>query len=201
MPAAAGSARGAAAPAGDFCPEHSRTSPPRREGQRPEPEYDSLAERAQAATPNLRQARRVSGVSVRLNRTDAALSRLPVPDLPPITPDELRACWEKALDQFASSQPQLAATLRFKELRIDRDNHFNIVVNSDYTSAEIKPSLIAILSILRSLSKRPLLNCSTLVEYIERESKPYTARDKYDVMSKTNPALETFRILFPEVDL
>lgn len=145
----------------------------------------------------------MAGISVKVGQPETPHDTMapPEPDLPPITLEELKSCWLKALDQIAPGQPQAAESLRHKELRIESDNHFNIIVNSDYTAAEIKPLLASILAILRTLTKRPILNCSTKVEYIEKESKPYTARDKYEVMSQTNPSLETFRILFPEVDL
>lgn len=169
----------------------------------PPSDQGATAEKPQDSTLSPKQARRVAGISVKMDPSEPLRGSMvpPEPDLPPITLEELKSCWLKALDQIALSQPQAAETLRHKELRIDGENHFNIVVNSDYTSAEIKPLLVSILATLRSLSKRPLLNCSTKVEHIERESKPYTARDKYEVMSQTNPSLETFRILFPEVDL
>lgn len=147
--------------------------------------------------------RRVSGISLKISQPDQPPHPLPEPetDLPPITLQELTPCWKKALAQLSETHPKLAATLADKEIRIDGDNHFVIVVDNDYSSADIKPHLVQILAILRSLSNRPLLNCATEVTHIVKETKPYTARDKYEAMSRSNPTLETFRTLFPEIDI
>ena len=73
-------------------------------------------------------------------------------------------------------------------------------MSNSYIESEIKPYLIRMLTFLRSKSGRPNLNCKTEVVYEEKEAKAYTPRDKYDVMQQANPILETFRIIFPEVD-
>ena len=120
--------------------------------------------------------------------------------LPPLTLDILLPFWEQTLDQLQEEQPKLVETLRNRELKVDDNDHFLIIINNSYTDSEIKPHLVQLLSILRRLTSRPMLNCSTHIIHEEKEAVIYSPRDKYDVMSQANTTLEMFRILFPEVD-
>lgn len=104
------------------------------------------------------------------------------------------------IEAMKNELPKLAEQLKDKELRMDEEDFFTIIVNNSFIESEIKPHLIRMLTYLRGKSGRPNLNCKTEVVYEEKEAVPYTPRDKYDVMQKSNPALDTFRVLFPEVD-
>lgn len=111
------------------------------------------------------------------------------------------------LDALQPKQPKLCELLQGRELRLDENKDsqspadtFTLVVSNGYVESEIKPHLLEMLTHLRTLTGHPQLNCIITVEYEEKEAVIYTPRDKYDTMSKANPALETFRILFPEVD-
>ena len=156
-----------------------------------------------AAPRGVGRVRRVSGISVKTSAvTSADLASLKphAEHLPPLTLEELKPLWQEMLDQMKEEHPKLVGILKERELRMDGDEHFVIVVNNSFLESEIKPHLIQILEILRSLAQRPLLNCSVLVEYEEREAIIYHPRDKYDVMHAANPTLAEFRKLFPEVD-
>ena len=156
-----------------------------------------------AAPRGVGRVRRVSGISVKTSAvTSADLASLKphAEHLPPLTLDELKPLWQEMLDRMKEEHPKLVGILKEQELRMDGDEHFVIVVNNSFLESEIKPHLIPMLEILRSLAQRPLLNCSVLVEYEEREAIIYHPRDKYDVMYAANPTLAEFRKLFPEVD-
>ncbi len=120
--------------------------------------------------------------------------------IPPLDDERLHACWEAMLSAMKGELPKLAELLKDKPLRIDEEDMFSIIVSNSFVESEIKPHLIRMLTYLRAKSGRPNLNCKTEVVYEEKEAKAYAPRDKYDVMQQSNPALETFRILFPEVD-
>ncbi len=158
---------------------------------------------AAAAPRGVGRVRRVSGISVKTSAvTSADLASLKphAEHLPPLTLEELKPLWQEMLDRMKEEHPKLVGILKERELRMDGDEHFVIVVNNSFLESEIKPHLIQMLEILRSLAQRPLLNCSVLVEYEEREAIIYHPRDKYDVMYAANPTLAEFRKLFPEVD-
>jgi hypothetical protein len=121
--------------------------------------------------------------------------------LPPLDDDSLGKCWNAMLEAFAAKEPKLVDTLKNRVVRLDGEDHFVIEVGNSFVEAEIRPHLMEILEWMRSASGHKLLNCRIEVVYEEREAVVYAPRDKYEVMSKTNPVLETFRILFPEVDL
>ena len=158
---------------------------------------------AAAAPRGVGRVRRVSGISVKTSTvTSADLASLKphAEHLSPLTLEELKPLWQEMLDRMKEEYPKLVGILKERELRMDGDEHFVIVVNNSFLESEIKPHLIQMLEILRSLAQRPLLNCSVLVEYEEREAIIYHPRDKYDVMYAANPTLAEFRKLFPEVD-
>ena len=156
-----------------------------------------------AAPRGVGRVRRVSGISVKTSTVTSAdlVSFKPHAEhLPPLTLEELKPLWQEMLDRMKEEHPKLVGILKERELRMDGDEHFVIVVNNSFLESEIKPHLIQMLEILRSLAQRPLLNCSVLVEYEEREAIIYHPRDKYDVMHAANPTLAEFRKLFPDVD-
>jgi hypothetical protein len=121
-------------------------------------------------------------------------------ECPPLNQEGLRQCWDAMIEAMKNELPKLAEQLKDKELRMDEEDFFTIIVNNSFIESEIKPHLIRMLTYLRGKSGRPNLNCKTEVVYEEKEAVAYTPRDKYDVMQKSNPALDTFRVLFPEVD-
>lgn len=104
------------------------------------------------------------------------------------------------LNAMKEELPKLSEQLKDKKLNIEQEDFFTIEVNNSYLESEIKPHLIRMLTYMRNRSGRPNLNCRIVVVYEEKEAVVYTPRDKYDVMQKSNPALDTFRVLFPEVD-
>ena len=175
-------------------PESNTGIPPEPiNGMPPEPINSVPTDGGDAAVPRgVGRVRRVSGISVKTSTvTSADLASLKphAEHLPPLTLEELKPLWQEMLDRMKEEHPKL-----------DGDEHFVIVVNNSFLESEIKPHLIQMLEILRSLAQRPLLNCSVLVEYEEREAVIYHPRDKYDVMHAANPTLAEFRKLFPEVD-
>ena len=171
-----------------------------------------VAQKAEAKPPEPEQSatigrvRRVGGISIKPTEPVAPVTVAAMvgaeqqKDLPPLTTEMLEPCWEKALQQLRTARPRLADTLAGREVRIDGEDHFLIVVNNSYTESEIKPHLVGLLSMLRREMNRPQLNCSIEVEWEEKEAVIYTPRDKYDALSAKNPALGMFKVLFPEVD-
>lgn len=105
------------------------------------------------------------------------------------------------VEAFAAENQKLADQLKDREITMEGEDMFVITVSNSYLDAEIRHNLIRILTFLREKSGRPGLNCRTQVVYEEKEAVAYSARDKYDVMQAANPAIDSFRVLFPDVDL
>lgn len=118
----------------------------------------------------------------------------------PLDEAGLRECWDAMLGAMKGDLPKLAEQLKDNKLRLDGADSFTVIVSNGYIESEIKPHLIRMLTYLRAKTGRPSLNCKVEVVYEEKESKAYTPRDKYEVMLRANPDLETLRILFPELD-
>lgn len=121
-------------------------------------------------------------------------------ELPPLELEMLKPWWAEALHKLKAEQPKLAESLGSRELKVDGKDHFVILVPNAYNEAEIKPYLVGLLETLRRLSGRRMLNCSIEIVYEEKAAVIYSPRDKYDALSAKNPALNTFKVLFPEVD-
>lgn len=144
---------------------------------------------------------RVSSLSIKMN-PDEVVTPLPeAVKLPPMEQEALEESWKSMLDFFAEREPKLVESLKGRTIRLEGEDFFVIEVGNSYVEAEIRPHLRDMLEQMRAISGHKLLNCKVEVVYEEKEAKIYAPRDKYQVMAKENPVLETFRILFPEVDL
>jgi len=71
------------------------------------------------------------------------------------------------LEALKGEFPKLYDHLKDKELRIDEEDHFTILVSNSFVESEIKQYLIRMLTYLRSKSGRPNLNCKIEVVYEE----------------------------------
>lgn len=143
---------------------------------------------------------RLSGISLKM--APAAMPTAePRQERPPLTQESLEECWRSMLGVMEDKEPKLAATLKDRVIRLEWEDFFVVEVGNSFVEAEIRPHLREMLEEMRRTSGRRLLNCKVEVVYEEREAVIYAPRDKYDAMSKNNPVLDTFRILFPEVDL
>lgn len=153
-----------------------------------------------AADAQISKVHRVSGISIKTTPA-TVVSAMPQDERPPLTQATLEDCWRAMLGVLEAGEPKLAATLGDRVIRLEGEDFFVVEVGNSFVEAEIRPHLREMLEEMRRTSGRRLLNCKVRVVYEEREAVIYAPRDKYEVMSKNNPALDTFRILFPEVDL
>lgn len=119
----------------------------------------------------------------------------------PITQELLEQYWAEAMTRLEADQPKAVASIRDRKLRLTEPDLFVVEVPNSFITAEVKPHVMTLLTLLRQRSGRPNLNCKFEVVYEQQEAVVYSARDKYDVMSQANPMLATFKVLFPEVDL
>ena len=143
---------------------------------------------------------RIGGISIKNGVAAPALPKTEEVPADPVTQEQLEQYWQELLAAMAKDYPKQADILKNGNPKLDGTDHFVITVDSSYQEAEIKPFLTRMLTYLRAKSHRPLLNCEIAIVIIEKKSIIYTPRDKYDAMSTKNHALETFKILFPEVD-
>ena len=143
----------------------------------------------------------MSTLSIKVNPAEIATPTSDDDTQPPMSPEAIEKNWKQMLDTLAGKNPQLVATLQNRTIRPEGEDYFIIEVGNSYVEAEIRPHLREMLEQMRATSGHKKLNCKIEVVYQEKEAKAYAPRDKYEVMAKTNPVLDTFRILFPEVDL
>ena len=120
---------------------------------------------------------------------------------PPLTQQSLQEAWQHLLDDLAASNPDLHRLLDGREVRLAKDDFIQIVGDSTHLKEELRPHQVALFQTLRTATRRPALNGEVIVEYVERETVPYAPRDKYEALVAANPVLETFHVLFPEIDL
>jgi hypothetical protein len=177
-------------------PEATPKTPPAPAAQ---PSAPSVQSAPSATTGRLH---RVGSVSIKATQASApvAAPQSHGPQNQPLDEKGLQQCWDAMLNAMKEELPKLSEQLKDKKLNIEQEDFFTIEVNNSYLESEIKPHLIRMLTYMRNRSGRPNLNCKIVVVYEEKEAVVYTPRDKYDVMQKSNPALDTFRVLFPEVD-
>ena len=165
-------------------------------------EATSTPSTAQTATTNPSHLRRTSSISIK-TATTVSKEDLPINNetgVKPLTFEQLKQYWAEMLEAMREPLPKVAENLATREIRFVDEDNFKIIVSNSYVESELKPYIIRILTYLRKKSQRPMLNCHIEVEYEEQESVAYIPRDKYDLMVSSNKVLETFKIIFPEVD-
>ncbi|MCQ2261475.1 MAG: hypothetical protein MJZ77_08815 [Bacteroidales bacterium] len=145
--------------------------------------------------------RRISSLSISVDLpTAAAAAPAEAPQQQTLTLALLEGYWESMLGAMREQYPQLAEHLGVAKLEwVDEDN-FVIVVQSSFAESEVRPYLVRILTYLRRKSARGLLNATIKVVHVERKTVAYMPQEKFDLMASTNPVLNTFRVIFPEVD-
>lgn len=104
------------------------------------------------------------------------------------------------MEHLATENPTLHQLLANKDVRLKSDDEFDIVTDSSYYEEETRPHMVTILEWLRQRMGIPTLNATVVVEAIEREKVIYAPRDKFQAMLETNPTLEKFLSIFPEID-
>lgn len=145
--------------------------------------------------------RRTGGISIKQATTPSQLPQ-EQPVGPELTDELLKQYWGNMLDAMSKNEElaAIAQMLESKEVRLTGSDMFEIVVTNSYAESQIKPHLVRMLTYMRKKSTRPGLNCSIIVEYEQKETKPYNYHDKYDAMLAQNPHLAKLRIIFPELD-
>ncbi|MBO7576907.1 MAG: hypothetical protein J6T03_05505 [Bacteroidales bacterium] len=185
-----------AQPAPSVSEQASPVAPQQDKGMLAQQQPQSLAA-ADAVKSGLR---RVSGISLKIDPIYKPVQKEEPKPAMEMNQENLEKIWAQLLDHLKESDPNLWETLQNRAVRYQGDNNFAVVVNNSFYEAEIKLHLIEMLTFLRNVSGQPLLNCHVEVEQVEHEALIYHPRDKYDTMLKSNPALEHFRVLFPDVD-
>jgi len=119
----------------------------------------------------------------------------------PLTPEDLQPLWAEALEWLRDNDPEAYRLLQGREVRLAEDpNLFTIVADTSLLDQELRPHKVKLLEWMRARSGRRDLNCQVVVEIVEREKVIYAPHDKYEAMLAANPVLETFHVLFPEID-
>lgn len=117
-----------------------------------------------------------------------------------LNPQLFPSLWQETLNHFSSANPEAYKLIVGHETRYDNENHFNIVADTTLFDEELRPFKVEILEWMRKRTGCRELNFHVIVEQVEREKIIYAPRDKYEAMLAANPTLETFHILFPEID-
>lgn len=119
----------------------------------------------------------------------------------PLDQEGLERAWTEMLPKLPEELAKVREKLSDLKPELKDPDNFTLTVGNNFVEAEIRPALLPMLEQLRNLTERPLLNCHIEVVYEEKPALVYAPRDKYDVMLRENPTLDTFKVLFPDVDI
>lgn len=108
--------------------------------------------------------------------------------------------WQSLLEHLTKEKPKLAELLTGHTVELDAPDHFLIVSDNRFFEEELRHHIVEMLSWLRARTHLPQLNCNVKVVAPEREAVAYMPHDKYEAMVSANKTLESFHVLFPEVD-
>lgn len=117
-----------------------------------------------------------------------------------LTQTRLEELWGQLIDHL-KDDPVVHELLADKRVELKNNNLFHIVVNNLYFDTLLKPHQMKILSFLRQQTNNEQLQYKLILdESVKQETVAYQPREKFEEMSKRNPAMLELRKIFQNID-
>ena len=120
-----------------------------------------------------------------------------------LSQDELAKQWRELAELKKLTNMEVFTAMNEKEVKFIDQENFEVVVNNSIFESNLKRYKTEILEALRFRTGIDELNFTIKVVplYDESEAKLFTSKDKFEAMSKENPAFVSFRkSLFQDID-
>jgi len=117
-----------------------------------------------------------------------------------LTQERLEELWGQLIDHFKDDDV-VHELLADKHVELKNNNLFHILVNNLYFDTLLKPHQVKILAFLRQQTNNEQLQYKLILDGSEKqETVVYQPRDKFEDMSKRNPAMLELRKIFQNID-
>ncbi len=116
----------------------------------------------------------------------------------PFTQDDLNRCWDEFADKLKIESPLLFSTLKSSKPVFNSDWDIEFTLGNKVLEDELNLRKTDMLEFLRMRLNNFKIQIHTNVSENLKNSKPYTDKEKFDLMAEKNPALRTLK---DELDL
>jgi DNA polymerase-3 subunit gamma/tau len=116
----------------------------------------------------------------------------------PFTQAELVIHWNEYADKIKNESPHLCSTLKNSRPSLQPDWNISFTIDNKVLEDELNMRKTEMMEYLRVRLNNFKIQLQTSIAEIQKNLKPYTDHEKFDMMAKKNPALLTLR---EEMDL
>ncbi|MEI6172502.1 MAG: DNA polymerase III subunit gamma/tau [Bacteroidota bacterium] len=116
----------------------------------------------------------------------------------PFTQAQLILCWDEFADKLKNESPHLYSTLKNAKPLLQSDWIIEFSLSNKVLEDELNLKKTDMLEFLRSQLNNYKINLKTIIAENLQTMKPYTDKEKFDMLAEKNPVLRTLR---EELDL
>ena len=111
----------------------------------------------------------------------------------PFTQAELSLAWDEYADRLKNQYPHLYSTLKSSRPSIMEDWTIFFTFENKVLEDELTGHKTELMEFLRTRLNNFKLKLQTTIAEVQKTRKPYTDREKFELMAEKNPNLRTFR--------
>jgi DNA polymerase III subunit gamma/tau len=116
----------------------------------------------------------------------------------PFSQAELILFWDEFADNLKNDSPHLYSTLKNSRPTILEDWHIGFALDNKVQEEELSIRKTEMMEFLRNRLNNYKIQLQTTISETKKNVKPYTDKEKFDLMAEKNPALRTLK---DELDL
>lgn len=118
-----------------------------------------------------------------------------------LTPEVLERLWKKLLNETKLGTP-LAKLIFGRRVAFVDESNFDIITTDAEFEDHFAPFKSKVEEIMqgRDYTNNPAVHCRVVTEKAQKRSA-YDPEEKFETMAKKNPAMESLRKLFPDLEL
>ena len=111
----------------------------------------------------------------------------------PFTPSELVLAWDDFAETLKNKFPHLYSTLKSSRPALLEDWNISFTIDNKVLEEELTAHKTEMMEFLRTRLNNFRIRLQTSVAEVQKTRKPYTDREKFDLMAEKNPNLKTLR--------
>ena len=115
----------------------------------------------------------------------------------PMTQENLEQYWNETANELSLQELMSGATIQLGE----HAGMIEITAQTVSFHDDFKPHRVAVMEHLRKKSGMPMLDCKVTPKFIQENSLPYQADEKYNAMLRINPHMAELRKVLPQIDM
>ena len=116
----------------------------------------------------------------------------------PFTQADLVLCWDEFADSLKKESPHLYSTLKSSRPFLNADGDIELILGNKVLEDELNLRKTDMMEFLRNRLNNYKFQLLTRIAENQKNSKPYTDKEKFDLMAEKNPVLRTLK---DELDL